>query len=220
MNGPRCCGQPMALWQHAPGETWTTRVPRPRSVRRDQDVWRVWLCLECGKERDFYPRPWRWLWVTAAHRDLMDGDYKPVWWLGQVGSLRGFHFDTVTFTVMPFNKLVDLAVRAYNWCRYAGTGDRWTNELEEHYRRGLSDGEARARVRERTRIQEAVAEERRAALDDEKQLRRMLALSILAAGGEVTITPELCNIPLRKLTLESGEHDPETGARKVRAVVA
>jgi len=106
--------------------------------------------MKCDKERELYPKPWRWLWVRIRREDLDDQVIKPAPWLGFVGSMRWFD-GTMLFTVIPFNRVVDGITAVYNWIRYS-YGDKYVRELWVYYRRGKRDGEKVARCVIRDRL--------------------------------------------------------------------
>lgn len=138
MKAPKCHGQSMERWTKDDGSR----------------CWQVWRCGNCGKELDLYRWPWTWFWLTADRCHLMDEAVSPKWWLGAMGSWRGFAQCEITFTIMPFNFLIDQVVRLWSWLRYRQK-NRWGKALEDAYRRGLVDGRAQQRIRFRKGLAEA-----------------------------------------------------------------
>lgn len=133
MRAPKCCKQKMSRC------TKETSYGSNDDFRYGRRCYRVWRCDSCGRERELYPKPWRWLWVGVDRNDIMDEVFAKAWWLGSIGSLRGFCQETITFTVIPLNVVVDLVTRVYHWCRYRKPS-ALQRELERRYREGHVDG--------------------------------------------------------------------------------
>lgn len=133
MRIPKCCGgQLMDKW-----------------VSRKSDYsYHHWCCEKCEKVKDFYFWPWVWIWLVVGHNDLEDEILKPKWWLGSIGALHNFYQRETTFTIIPFNVLIDWAIRAWKWCRYRKP-DKFNRSLEDSYRRGRVDGMSRQRALQR-----------------------------------------------------------------------
>lgn len=128
MNGPKCCGEHMVKWQHVEKEDGCVPLT----------IIRVWRCQSCGRERDLYPRPWRWIWCCVDRRDIFDGVFDVKWWLGSVGSID-FRTNRITLAIIPLNRIADLVIRARNWFVFCD-GDKWSKRLRRSYELGYESG--------------------------------------------------------------------------------
>jgi hypothetical protein len=141
----------MVKWSHDGG----------REQGRVHECYVVWRCQECQKEKEIYRRPWTWFWLTACYPDLMDRVVVPRWWLGSIGAVGRDYYNEITFTVIPFNALLDAAVRVWRWCKYRRP-NKLEQDLERSYRRGVVDGQGNTRVQIEVAVKEALREEREA----------------------------------------------------------
>ena len=120
---PRC-------WMHP-----LTSLGRWTSGPRLCDVWR---CPKCGRKRNLYPRPWRWLWASASRDDIDDGVFSPVPWLGEVPGV-GWRRHERLLAIIPLNVILGVAVRLY-WRLRCPDESRVTSALGSAYRGGIRDG--------------------------------------------------------------------------------
>lgn len=138
INGPKCCKERMARWMYVDDND----MPRE-----------FWQCQTCGKQKALYRWPWKWLWIRVNRNDLPNGNFKPIWWLGNVRGLVGIYDGTLLFTVIPFNRIVNFLVSIYYWFRYC-PNNKWKDELEKEYLRGEVVGEKRELIRRKVIIGE------------------------------------------------------------------